>query len=194
MNTGLLYQKLASPGFVTISVDRALASPRINDLRPRRRLIGRFGAGHCGSWASSDSGIQPRGCNLLLEPRCREPLHLLLKQLPIVLHLFRTHIAAGREHVAMLTNVVELRCFAEAGHIGVLARVLVTAPSVIGAGDLREILIGELAMYPVYQGAHLAGVDEERLAAPVAEAAVLLIARQEPQADRDLRGVEELAR
>ena len=42
--------------------------------------------------------------------------------------------------------------------------------------------------------AQLAGVDEQRLAAAVAEAAVLLVAGEEPEADRDLRRVEELAR
>ena len=86
------------------------------------------------------------------------------------------------------------RGLAEAGHVGVLARVLVAAPGVVGAGDLRDVLVGQLAVHAVDHRAQLAGVDEERLAAPVAEAAVLLVAREEPEADRDLRRVEELAR
>ncbi len=83
---------------------------------------------------------------------------------------------------------------AEAGHVGVLARVLVAAPGVVGAGDLRDVGVGQLAVHAVDHRAELAGVDEERLAAPVAEAAVLLVAGEEPEADRDLRRVEELAR
>ena len=62
---------------------------------------------------------------------------------------------------------------AEAGHVGVLARVLVAAPGVVGAGDLRDVVVGQLAVHAVDHRAELAGVDEERLAAPVAEAAVL---------------------
>ena len=47
----------------------------------------------------------------------------------------------------------------------------------------------------VDQRAELAGVDEQRLAAPVAERRpFFLFAGEEPQADRDLRRVEELAR
>ncbi len=42
--------------------------------------------------------------------------------------------------------------------------------------------------------AQFAGIDEEDLASAVAEAAVFAVARQEPQAGRDLGGVEELAR
>ena len=116
------------------------------------------------------------------------------ERLTVTFDSLSPHVAAGREHVAVLADVVELRGLAEAGHVGVLARVLVAAPSVIGAGDLRDVLVGQLAVHAIHHRAHLARVDEERLAAPVAEAAVLLVAREEPQTDGNLRRVEELAR
>ena len=64
----------------------------------------------------------------------------------------------------------------------------------VGAGDLGDVLVGQFAVDAVDQRAQLAGVDEQRLAAPVAEPAVLLVAGEEPEADRNLRRVEELAR
>jgi len=65
---------------------------------------------------------------------------------------------------------------------------------VVGAGDLREVGVGQLAVGAVHQRAELAGVDEQGLAAPVAEVrslspaplpgrgvSIALVARQEPQ-------------
>ena len=49
-------------------------------------------------------------------------------------------------------------------------------------------------MHAIHHRAQLACVDEERLAAPVAEAAIPLVACEEPQAHRNLRRVKELAR
>ena len=64
----------------------------------------------------------------------------------------------------------------------------------VGAGDAGDVLVGQLAVGAVHHAAELAGVDEEHLAAAVAELAVLPVAREEPEAGRDLRRVEELAR
>ena len=55
-----------------------------------------------------------------------------------------------------------------------------------------NILVREITVHPVDQRAHLPGVDEEHLAAPVAEFVVLLVAGDKPEAGRDLGGVEEL--
>src|SRR5690606_32775311 len=84
----------------------------------------------------------------------------------------------------------------EAGYVGVFAGVLLAAlaaPGVIGIRDAGDVLVGQLAVGAVHHAAKLAGVDEEDLAAAVAELAVLAVARQKPQARRDLRRVEELA-
>src|SRR3990172_4160069 len=140
------------------------------------------------------SGIQLRGPGLLLAQRRGEPLHLLLERLAVVLGSLGANIAAGREHVAVLADVLQFGALAEAGHVGVLARILVAAPGVVGAGDLRDVGIKQLAVHAVGHGAELARVDEERLAAPVAEAAVPLVAGEEPEAHRNRRRVEELAR
>src|SRR5437588_12787294 len=70
--------------------------------------------------------------------------HLLLERLAVVLDLGGADVAAGREDVAVLANIVERGALAEAGHIGVLrsltlpARLLVAAPRMVGGGDLRN--------------------------------------------------------
>ena len=59
-----------------------------------------------------------------------------------------------------------------------------------------DVLVGEFPVGAVDHGAHLPGVDEEHLAAggrARREAERCLVAGEEPEADRDLRGVEELA-
>ena len=71
--------------------------------------------------------------------------------------------------------------------------VLVAAPGVVGAGDLGDVFVGQLAVDAVDERAELAGVDEQGLAGPLAEFSVLLVAGDEPQADGDLRAVEQLA-
>jgi hypothetical protein len=40
------------------------------------------------------------------------------------------------------------------------------------------------------QGSHLAGINEERLAAPVAEAPILLVAGEEPKADGNVHSAD----
>src|SRR5437762_2979745 len=71
---------------------------------------------------------------------------------------------------------------------------LFSSPEVIHARDAGDLFVREFTVGAVHHAAELAGVYEEYVAAAVAEAAVLLVARQEPQACRDLRRVEELAR
>jgi hypothetical protein len=51
----------------------------------------------------------------------------------------------------------------------------------------------EHAVHARLHPAELAGVDEQHLALAAAKLSVALVARQEPQADRDLRRVEQLA-
>ena len=143
-----------------------------------------------------DGGIELRGLGLLLAQRRGEPLHLLLERLAVVFLRLGADVAAGREHVAVLADLLERArsCRSRARRRTAPAASLLAAPGVIGAGDARDVLVGQLAVGAVDHAAELAGVDEEHLAAAVAELAVLLVAREEPEAGGDLRRVEELAR
>ena len=76
----------------------------------------------------------------------------------------------------MLPDVVESRRFAETENVCVLGTVLVRPPGMIGAGNLADFLIAQFTVHPVDQRAHLARIDEQRLAAPVSETTVLLAA------------------
>ena len=69
----------------------------------------------------------------------------------------------------------------------------VTSPAVIGGDDLPQVLFGKLTVDAVDEGAHFPGVDEEGLLAAIAFLPVVLVPREEPEADGDLGGVEELA-
>lgn len=69
----------------------------------------------------------------------------------------------------------------------------ISAPAMVGAGDLLDIGLGQFPVGAIDQGPELAGINKERLAAPIPEAAIGLRARQKPQTDRDLDGVKELA-
>ncbi|OPZ02426.1 MAG: hypothetical protein BWZ09_02555 [Alphaproteobacteria bacterium ADurb.BinA305] len=51
--------------------------------------------------------------------------------------------------MAVLADLLDRRRLAEAGHIGVLPRLGVAAPSVVGAGDLLDVFEGQLAMHAV---------------------------------------------
>ena len=84
--------------------------------------------------------------------------------------------------MAVLADLLQRRALAEAGNIGVRARVLLAAPGVVRAGDAGDVLVGQLAVGAVHHATELARVDEEHLAAAVAELAVLAVAREEPEA------------
>src|SRR5688572_12746014 len=94
----------------------------------------------------SDGGIQLRGLDLLLAQHRGEPLHLLLERLAVVLGGLGTDVPSGCEHMAMLADVIELCGLAETRHVGVLARVLVATPGVIGAGNLGKVVVSQLAV------------------------------------------------
>ena len=69
----------------------------------------------------------------------------------------------------MLVDVFQRGRFAEAGFVLITLRPCL--PGVEGAGDLLDVLGGEIAQHAVFHVAELAGVDEERFAAAVALAA-----------------------
>ena len=45
------------------------------------------------------------------------------------------------------------------------------APGVVSVGDTSDVVVGQLAMDAVHHAAHLAGINEENLAAAVAHRA-----------------------
>jgi hypothetical protein len=126
------------------------------------------------------------------------------------LHLGGTDVAAGGQDVVVVPDVVQRGRLAEAGHVLVTPSLAlprlrgrggvgVAAPGVVGIGDAGNVVAGQFAVYPVNQCAQLAGVNEERLAAAVAETLTPgpsptgrgeFAAGDEPQADRDLRRLE----
>ena len=66
----------------------------------------------------------------------------------------------------------------------------------VGGRDFLQVGVGQLAVDAVDQGAEFAGIDEEGLFAAVAEAAfgvAVLVFREEPEADGDLRAIKKLA-
>src|SRR5665647_1875494 len=132
------------------------------------------------------------GPDLLLQPRRllelagelrRQALHLLVERLAVVLSLGCAHEAAGRQHAAVLGDLFAGGSFAEAGHVGVAGRARLAiwagrvlcarlaAPGVVRTGDARDGLVAQLLVRAVDERAHLAGVDEQRLAAAVAAGA-----------------------
>src|SRR5690606_17727257 len=138
--------------------------------------------------------IKPRSLSLLLPQLGHEPLHLLVERLVILLGRLSTDVPARSEHMPVLANLVQPSALAEPRHVHILPSASLTPPSVIRVRDPRDVLVGQLAARAVDHPAELAGVDEQDLSATVAELAVLAVAGQEPQARRDLRRVEELAR
>src|SRR5690554_4123043 len=79
-----------------------------------------------------DGSIELRGLDLLFAQRRGEPLHLLLERFAVVLLRLGADVTSGREHVAVLADLLQRRALAEAGDVGVRARLLFTAPGVVG--------------------------------------------------------------
>src|SRR5690625_5002590 len=113
--------------------------------------------------------IQPCRFLLLLSPQGTEALHLVFKWFAVVLSSLGTDIAPGRQHMPMLADLFEGGAFAETGDIGVLPGFLLASPGMVGISDLLNSGITEFSPGAVHQGAHVAGVDEQHFAAPVAQ-------------------------
>ena len=66
----------------------------------------------------------------------------------------------------------------------------------IGISDAPDVFIGQFAVNTVNERSHLAAINEERLTVPCTPFTVALatfVASQEPQTDRNLCAVKELA-
>src|SRR5215831_2202068 len=125
----------------------------------------------------SNCHVELGGFRLLQAKPCSKLVHLPLERLVVFLCCFGADIAARRQHVVMATDFVECSGPAEAGYVGVLARIFVTAPSVVCVGDLCVFRIAQLSMYAVYERAHLPCIDKQRFAPPIPEPTVPLVAR-----------------
>lgn len=121
--------------------------------------------------------------------------HLFFEGDAVVFHVLGAHVATGGEDVAVALDLCQGGGFPPAGFVLVVA--VLVAPVVVDAGDGLDVCGGEFAVDAVDQAAQAAGVDEQGFAAAVAQAAFgvgLFGAGDEPEADGDLGGVEELAR
>ena len=72
----------------------------------------------------------------------------------------------------------------------VFARALLTAPGMVRGNNFGQVGFIQFAMNAVDEGAHLAGINEKGFLPAVAPLAVMLILGEEPETDRNLRGVE----
>src|SRR6266540_5291906 len=98
---------------------------------------------------------------------------LLVDWLPVLVSFHGAHVPTRGEHESVLGDLVDSGAGAEAGDVRVLAGIGFAAPGVISASDVRDVLVGELSVNTVDHGAELSGIDEQRLAAPVAPSASL---------------------
>ena len=122
--------------------------------------------------------------------------HLGFEGDAVVFKRRRAHVTPRGENVVVLAHVFERCGFAVARLVLVVAVFLFAPPGVVGFGDGRDVVCVEFLLRPADHGADLAGIDEEGLAFAVAVAAFAVgffVFGQEPEADGDRGGVEELA-
>src|SRR6266511_62355 len=104
--------------------------------------------------------------------------------------------------MTMPADFVERGGFAETGDIGVFrspfdmlrTNGLFSAPKMIHAPDAPNFLVSQLAVGAVNELSELAGVDEKRFAAAIAEPVIFLLAGEDPHNRGDLGRVKKLAR
>src|SRR5579875_29551 len=140
-----------------------------------------------------DGGIQPRSLSLLFTKLRNEPGHLFVEGLAVVLDRFCSDVAAGRQDVTVMADVLKCCALAEAGDILIFAGVGVAAPRVVRVGDSVDVFLRELAVGPIHHATHLAGIDEQHVTTAVTEPPVSLVPGQEPQARGNLSRVEQLS-
>src|SRR5438128_1501050 len=140
-----------------------------------------------------DRLVQPPTFVHLIAKRGGQPPHLPLERLAVVLCGLGAYVASRRQHVVMLADLVERHASAKAGHIGVIARLWLSAPSVVRPSDARDVVVREIPVSSVDHRAQFAGVDKQDLPAAVAELRIASAAGEEPEACGYLSRVKELA-
>ena len=76
----------------------------------------------------------------------------------------------------MLANFLQGCPVANTGHVDVLSGVLLVAPGVVRTRNAADVVVSKFAVGAVYHATKLASIDEEDMAAAVAELTVLTIA------------------
>ncbi len=131
--------------------------------------------------------------NLILQPYIfgkqlrqfiRQPLHLLLKRLAIVFSISDADIASWSEDEVLSLDI----CSGAYSAIALLIFERSVLELMEGVGNVQDFGLSKLTYGTSHHLAHLTCIDEERLAT------LRLIAREEPQRDRNARAIEKLVR
>lgn len=141
-----------------------------------------------------DGSVQPGPLGLLGAQERGEVLHLLVEGFSIVLDLLCPDVSSGSQHVAVLMDKVQVSALAKPRLVLVGCRPLVSAPSMVSPGDGGHVLVRQFTLNAGHHAAHFAGIDEQCLSTTISESPIPFVPGQEPEADGNLGGVEELAR
>lgn len=181
---------------------RSSHAPLGRDYSPPVVLAIRLAAVHAvqprgaGNLRQRRANLLLQGCRLLelLVQRRHQVREPILERLVGIIILRRADIAAGREGVVVLADLLQRGRLAEAGDLVGRALALELA---VDRRNLLDFFRRQLLLFPRAgdERAQLAAIDEQDLVLAGAEAATTAaVLRQEPQAARDLRVGEELAR
>ena len=101
--------------------------------------------------------------------------HLLLERFTIVFNGLGPDVTTRGKNIAVSSDVGCSSGFGKASHILVFVCAPVAAPCMVGIDDFGDVGFCQFAVYPVDEGAKLAGIDKESLLAAVATFAVIFI-------------------
>ena len=113
-----------------------------------------------------------------------QALHLVVKGFAVVRLLLNADIPPRGENVVLLCDVLRGRHGAKALLVGQRA----VRKGVVGVGNPPDVRVGQLAVLARDHRAQLPRVDKQRFAR------LLFAFDEEPQRDRNLRGIEQLRR
>ncbi len=141
-----------------------------------------------------DGGIKPCGLGLLFSQLRNKPLHLLVEWLTIIFLRFGPYVSAGGEYMTVFADLIQRNTFAEAGvssysPASFSPRHAWYVPAMRAMSSRVSSRWVRSTMLPILR----ASINKTSPSA-VAEFMVLAVSRQEPEADRYLCGVKELAR
>src|SRR6266540_1223701 len=120
-------------------------------------------------------------------------LHPLVKWFILIFAFLRPNIATRSKDVVVITNFIQVRRFTKTGSVRVFACAFVSPPPVISVCNLLNVFINQLPMHAINHASHLSSIDEQSLPSTIAKAMISFVASDEPETNRNLRVVEELA-
>src|SRR5262245_45752086 len=104
-----------------------------------------------------------------------QAFHLVVERLTVVFNFGGSDVSPRCQDVGVVTDVFNRRRLAEPRYVLVLLlAILVATPCVVGFGNAADVGVAEFAVDAVNQRSQPAGVDEQRLARPLAEPTVPL--------------------